>query len=103
MQASGRGFQTKSERNVSGKSPAHVSAAHIIQLCVMHGTHSQQRLSKYWAQVLLFKVFTGQKKEKKRERARKRKVDVLVPDFEFVRKCTFMFGESKNLLGKELK
>lgn len=30
-------------------------------------------------------------------------VDLLVPDTEFVRKCTFMFDESKNLLGKELK
>ena len=52
---------------------------------------------------LLSKVFKGKKKGKKKKKKRKRKVDVLVPDFEFVRKCTFMFGESKNLLGKELK
>lgn len=51
--------------------------------------------------LLLFKVFTGKKNKKKEKR--KKKVDVLVPDFEFVRKCTFMFGESKTLLGKELK
>jgi len=71
MQVSGRGFQTKSERNVSGKSPTHVSAALIIQLCVMHGTHSQQRLSKYWAQGTAFQgLYRTEKRKKKRERER---------------------------------
>lgn len=89
-------------RGKSGKSPTYISAALFIQLCVVYGTHSRQGLSKYWAQVLLSKVFKGKIKRKKKKKKRKRKVDVLVPDFEFVRKCTFMFGESKNLLGKEL-
>lgn len=68
-------------------------------LCVGH-THNNASV-KTGPKFLLFKVFKGKKKRK--EKKKKRKVNVLVPDFEFVRKCTFMFGESKNLLGKESK
>lgn len=45
----------------------HQLAALITQLRVAHGTHSYQRLSKYWAHVCFSKVFKGKKEKKKKE------------------------------------
>lgn len=89
----------------------YTSAQHSLSSCVLCMGHTDNNASvNTGPKLLLFRVFKGQKKREKngkkktpKNKTRERKVDVLVPDFEFVRKCTFMFGESKNLLGKELK
>lgn len=95
------GFTNKLESQSVDISPAHNSAPLTVQLCVLPPGHTHYALVNTGPKVLLFKVFKRKMKKKKQEK--KREVDVLVPDFEFVRKCTFMFGDSKNLLGKELK
>ena len=99
MQAFGRGGH-----NQIGKclvKALHTSAWPSSHSCMLPMGHTHTNASANTGPKSAFQGLKGKKKKKKKKR--ERKVDVLVPDFEFVRKCTFMFGESKNLLGKELK
>ena len=98
MQAFGRGGH-----NQIGKclvKALHTSAWPSSHSCMLPMGHTHTNASANTGPKSAFQGLKGKKKKKKKKR--ERKVDVLVPDFEFVRKCTFMFGESKNLLGKEL-
>ena len=99
MQAFGRGGH-----NQIGKclvKALHTSAWPSSHSCMLPMGHTHTNASANTGPKSAFQGLKGKKKKKNKKR--ERKVDVLVPDFEFVRKCTFMFGESKNLLGKELK
>lgn len=101
MQAFGRGCHNQIGEESLVKA-LHTSAQPSSYSCVLCMGHTHIKASVNTGPKYCFPRSLKERKNEKEKKKRKRKVDVLVPDFEFVRKCTFMFGESKNLLGKEL-